>query len=165
MLRDQGASSAAQPLPLPSSLREVVAGHVRGLSATAWEAVTISSALSRPTFQPIVAALGSEANALAALNEAEGAGVVTLDGDRIRFAHPLLAWGVYGSLSAPQRRLLPRRLANMTDDLEEHARHLALSEPEPDEETAQQLESASRHAPRPSAHEAAAAPFSPASPL
>jgi len=160
MLRDQGATSAAQPLPLPSSLREVVAGHVRGLSATAWEAVTISAALSRPTFQAIGAALGSEANALAALNEAEGAGVVTLDGDRIRFAHPLLAWGVYGSLSAPQRRLLHRRLANMTDDLEERARHLALSEPEPDEETAQQLEAAARHAARRGAHEAAAELFS-----
>jgi DNA-binding CsgD family transcriptional regulator len=145
-LRDQGASSAALPLPLPSSLRELVAIHVRGLSASAREAVTITAALSRPTFPAMASALGSEAIALAALTEAEGAGILILEGDRIRFAHPLFAWGIYGSLSAPRRRLLHRRLANLTSDLEERARHIALSDPEPHEETAQQMEAAARQA-------------------
>ena len=154
-LRDMGANSSEEPLPLPSSLRELVAIHLRGLTATAREAVTITAALSRPTFQAMVSALGSEATALAALTEAEGAGVVRLDGDRIRFTHPLFAWGIYGSLSAPRRRLLHRRLANLTNEIEERSRHIALSDPEPNEDTAQQLEAASRHAALRGAHEAA----------
>ena len=154
-----GANSFTQPLPVPSNLRGLVAGHARGLSATAWEAVTVAAAFSRPSFQAIVAALGSEATALAALAEAEDAGVVTLDGDRIRFVHPLLASGVYGSLSSTRRRQLHRRLARLTDDTEECARHLALSETKPDEGTAERLEAAGRHAALRGAHEAAAELF------
>jgi DNA-binding CsgD family transcriptional regulator len=158
-LKDMGANSFTQPLPLPSSLRELVADHVRGLSATAWEAVTVAAALSRPSFQAVVAALGSEATALAALGEGEDAGVVMLEGDRIRFVHPLLASGVYGSLSSTRRRQLHMRLARLTDDTEERARHLALSETKPDEGTAEQLEAAGRHAALRGAHEAAAELF------
>ncbi len=159
-LTDVGANSFTQPLPLPSSLRELVARHVRSLSATAWEAVTVAAALSRPSFQSIATALGSEATALAALAEAEDAGVVTLEGDRIRFVHPLLASGVYRSLSSTRRRHLHRRLAHLTDDIEEYARHLALSETTPDEVTAERLDAAGRHAALRGAHEAAAEFFS-----
>ena len=155
-LKDVDPNSFTQPLPVPSSLRELVAAHVRGLSASALEAVTVAAALSRPSFRAIVAALGSEATALAALAEAEDAGVVVLEGDRIRFVHPLLASGVYGSLSSTRRRQLHRRLARLTDDIEECARHLALSETEPDEGTAEKLEAAGRHAALRGAHEAAA---------
>jgi DNA-binding CsgD family transcriptional regulator len=154
-----GANSLSQPFPVPSSLRELVADHVRGLSATAREAVTVAAALARPSFQAIVATLGSEATALSALEEAEDAGVVTLEDDRIRFVHPLLASGVYGSLSSTRRRQLHRRLARLTDDTEECARHLALSETEPDEGTAERLEAAGRHAALRGAHEAAAELF------
>jgi DNA-binding CsgD family transcriptional regulator len=158
-LKDVDPNSFTQPLPVPSSLRELVAGRVRGLSASAWEAVTVAAALSRPSFQAIVAALGSEAAALAALAEAEDAGVVVLEGDRIRFVHPLLASGVYGSLSSTRRRQLHRRLARLSDDIEERARHLALSETKPDEETAEQVAAAGRHAALRGAHDAAAELF------
>jgi DNA-binding CsgD family transcriptional regulator len=159
-LKNMDANSFTQPLPVPSNLRELVAGHVRGLSATAWEAVTVAAALSRPSFSAIIAALGSEATALATLAEAEDAGVVVLEGDRIRFVHPLLASGIYGSLSSTRRRQLHRRLAPLTDDPEERARHLALSETEPGEGTAEQLEAAGRHAALRGAHEAAGELFS-----
>ena len=159
-IKDMDANSFTQELPVSSSLRQLVAEHVRGLSTTAREAVTVAAALSRPSFPAVVAALGLEATALAALAEAEDAGVVVLEGDRIRFVHPLLASGVYGSLSSTRRRQLHRRLARLTDDPEERARHLALSETEPDEGTAEQLEAAARHVALRGAHEAAAELFS-----
>lgn len=158
-LKDVDPNSSARQLPLPSSLRELVAGHVRGLSASALEAVTVAAALSRPSLPAIVAAVGSETTAVAALTEAEEAGVVMVEGDRVRFAHPLLASGVYGLLSSTRRRELHRRLARLTDDIEERARHLALSETEPDEATAEELEAAGRHAALRGAHEAAAGLF------
>jgi len=158
-LKDLDTNSLARQLLLPSSLRELVAGHVRGLSAPALEAVTVAAALTRPSLPAIVAALGSETTTVAALTEAEDAGVITVEGDRIRFAHPLLASGVYGLLSSSRRRELHGRLARLTDDVEECARHLALSETKPDEGAAGQLEAAGRHAALRGAHEAAAELF------
>jgi DNA-binding CsgD family transcriptional regulator len=154
-----GMTSFAQPLPVPSSLRELVAYHLRGLSATATELVTVAAALSRPSIPTIVAAIGSEATAHATLAEAEDAGVIILEGDRIRFAHPLLASAVYGSLSAARRRQLHGRLAGLTDDIEESARHVALSATRPDEQTAEQMQAAGRHAALRGAPDAAAELF------
>ena len=61
------------------------------------------------------------------LAEAEGKGTVTIEGDRLRFAHPLLAWGVYTNATPAQRRSMHRRLAEIVDEPELQARHLALA--------------------------------------
>ena len=69
----------------------------------------------------------------AALVEAEEAGLLTTERDRIRFTHPLLASVVYRSASPERRRRLHERLASVVADEEERARHLALSATTPDE--------------------------------
>ena len=71
---------------------------------------------------------------------------MTIERDRIRFSHPLLASVLYGSASHERRRQLHKRLAVVVSDIEQRARHLALSTTEPDEATAAELEQAAQQA-------------------
>ena len=105
-------------------------------------------------------ALPADADFGVALLEAEEAGVLTSENERIRFEHPLLASVIYGSASAERRRQLHKRLALVVSDPEERARHLALCTTEPEEEIAAELEAAAALAARRGAPEAAAELFS-----
>ena len=82
----------------------------------------------------------------ARLAPALAAHVIELDGDRIRFTHPLLASGVYAAAAGGRRRALHRRLAGLVPDLEERARHLALGAEAPDAGVAAALERAAARA-------------------
>ena len=53
------------------------------------------------------------------------AGVLEVDGERVRFTHPLLGSFVYGDASDAERRDVHRLLAPLVTDREEHALHLA----------------------------------------
>jgi AAA ATPase domain len=87
---------------------------------------------------------------------AERQGVVELDGDRIRFTHPLLAPACYVAMPLHRRRRLHRRLAEPDVDLEERARHLAIAAIGADEQIAAALETAAAHARARGAAQAAA---------
>jgi hypothetical protein len=58
------------------------------------------------------------------VEEALEAGVLQLDGARLRFSHPLLASYVYGDVSDDERREVHALLASLVTDPEEHALHL-----------------------------------------
>jgi DNA-binding CsgD family transcriptional regulator len=146
-------AAAGQPLPLPRSLEELVATRVGGLSEAARQTVLAAAALSQPRVATLVAA---DRDARAALVEAEEAGVLVSERDRIRFAHPLLASAVYGSASPERRRQLHERLAAVVADPEERARHLALSATEADEAIATELEQVAQQAVKRGAQHAAA---------
>ena len=136
------------PLPVPSSLQELVAGRLEALSPAARDAALLVSALSHPTVQSV----GATA---AALEEAEAAGVLVVERDRIRFTHPLLASVVYGAAHGARRLELHRRLADVVDDPEQRAHHLALCTTTPDDATAAELEAAAASAARRGAQETA----------
>ena len=68
--------------------------------------------------------------------------MVELDGDCVRFTHPLLASAAYQGLDAIARRRLHRRLAEVVPDLDERVRHPALSTDAPDSDVARALEEA-----------------------
>ncbi|HEY1687537.1 MAG TPA: AAA family ATPase [Solirubrobacteraceae bacterium] len=114
-----------QPIALPASLRELVDARLSALEPDVRETVLYAAMLARPDVGQVQRALG-ERDAEALLGDAELAGIVTLDGARILFSHPLLATGAYSSLSAPERRDAHRRIASVTAG-EERARHLGLS--------------------------------------
>jgi DNA-binding CsgD family transcriptional regulator len=92
----------------------------------------------------------------AALDEAVAAGVIEIDGEQIRFTHPLLAEAMAALIAPRRRRPLHRRLAALVSDPEEQARHLALASDSPDADVARALDDAARHSRARGAPDAAA---------
>lgn len=148
-----------EPPPLPSTLRELVASRIDALSVEAREVALVVSASHDARVGTLYEVLSSPSEADAALAEGEAARVLTCDGDRIRFTHPLLASAAYATASADRRRALHRRLASVAADVETKGVHLALSVLGIDAETADAIEDAARRATLRGAHDAAAELF------
>jgi DNA-binding CsgD family transcriptional regulator len=127
-----------EPLPVPAGLRELVETRIGRLSARARESLLVAAALNQPTLT-----LVSDSDAV---DEAVDSGLVELEGDAIRFTHPLLASIHYASASPGRRRELHGRLADVVPDPEERARHLALAIEGVDEDVAATLEAAASRA-------------------
>jgi class 3 adenylate cyclase/ATP/maltotriose-dependent transcriptional regulator MalT len=151
--------AVGEPLPVPRSLEELVAARVDDLSDAARQAALAAASVSQPTASLLTEVLSAEHDVDAALVEAEEAGILVPELDRIRFGHPLLASMIYGSASRERRRQLHKRLAVVVSDPEERARQLALSTLEPNEEIAAELERAAEGAARRGAQQAAAELF------
>lgn len=144
-LQRRGFSAApSQPLPVPSSLDELLRERLDGLGPEALEIATVSAALSDPTTGLVAAAVGDAAHA--GIPEALDAQVLELDGDRLRFAHPLLGSAVTARQTHLARTALHARLATLAPTREERARHLAISTVRPDREIAAEIEEAARDA-------------------
>jgi DNA-binding CsgD family transcriptional regulator len=146
VLAADGRLSPGDALPVPETVTRILADRIGALSRRSRRALLAASAMVHPTPAGIEHVLGSSAEAAAALEEAEDARIITLDGERIQFAHPLFASSLYASVGAATRRRLHRQLAEVATDLEARAWHLARSAAGPDEETAQALEGAARSA-------------------
>jgi DNA-binding CsgD family transcriptional regulator len=123
-------AAPAPALPLPASLEEVVAANTSGLEPLLDEALLAVASLAAPTRGLLEEALGPGIRTL--LEQAEELDLVSVDGDCVRFTHPLLAHGIYARASAPRRRATHRRLAAAVSDPEERARHLAHARVLPD---------------------------------
>jgi DNA-binding CsgD family transcriptional regulator len=155
MLRRSGISvEAGQPFPVPESLHELVHGRLLALPQTCRDFLLAAAAHAHPTIALTEAAsrIGREEGLAPALE----ARVVELEGQRIRFTHPLLAAGAY-DVAAPLRRAeVHARLSELLEDVEARAWQLAACQEDPDEDVASVLEDAARQArargaPRPAA--------------
>jgi DNA-binding CsgD family transcriptional regulator len=136
-----GPLRPGDPLPVPGTLRELVRDRLSALPADTLETLALAAALSRPTLPLLAAALGADPSP--ALQPANEADVARLDGDEVRFSHPLLAAAV-SELARPRQHALHARLAEVVLDAEERARHLALASSLPDEAVAQVVEDGAR---------------------
>jgi DNA-binding CsgD family transcriptional regulator len=137
------------PLPVPARLQDLVRDRIAAQPEHVRHALAAAAAMSSPT----VFAVGDDA----ALDAAVEAELIELDGDRVRFTHPLLAAEAYAALGLRSRRTMHRRLAEGAGDVEERARHLALAvEGDSDEGAAAALEDAATRAEERGAPEAAA---------
>jgi DNA-binding CsgD family transcriptional regulator len=136
--------SPGDELPLPPSLEELVRERLGVLSAPALEVVRAVAALAGPTVTLVEAAAGRRADR--GLADAFEAGVLQLDGDRLRFTHPLLGSAVSAHSTPTQRRSLHERLAELVPGAEERARHLALAATGPSRGAASALEEAAQAA-------------------
>ena len=149
-----------QSLPIPRNLRDDVLRHrLATLPTTTRDALLIVSAMSRPTVRLLVAATGRPAGGRPAggdLAKAVDAGIVEQENDVIAFTHPLFGAAVYANASRERRHLVHHRIAEVVDDPEERARHLALAADAPDQDVATALEEAAGRANARGAQDAAA---------
>ena len=138
---------------LPESLTALVTERLRALPSRVRETLVVAAALAAPSvvlLEPLGPAVVDD------IELARKRGVLELDGDRIRFTHPLLAPVCYTAMPLHRRRRLHRRLAELDVDPEERARHLAIAATGPDEEIAAALETAATQARARGATQAAA---------
>jgi tetratricopeptide (TPR) repeat protein len=140
--RQRALLAAGRAPPLPDRLVELVAGRIAALPAATQDALAATAALSHPTPALVRALAGDDET----LRPAFAAHVVELDGDRLRFSHPLLAAAAYEAVDPLGRRALHRRLAAVVSDEDERARLLALATDGPDAEVAHALERAAARA-------------------
>jgi DNA-binding CsgD family transcriptional regulator len=145
LVRTNARPEAGQALRVPESLHELLDGRLARLPTETGDVVLFAAALARPTVELVAAAHGDRADVLEALETAEREGVVSLDAG-VRFAHPLLASICYEQAKPWKRRAVHAALARTVTDLEERARHMALSVEGPDAEAASQLDAAAEQA-------------------
>lgn len=142
--RSDVAIEAGQPIPLPESLHDLVRGRLLELPPAARDFLLAAAAHAHPTVEITEAA--SDVTRGDGLSPALEARVVEIDGQRIRFTHPLLAAGAYDLGDPIRRQAVHARLAELLDDPEARAWQLAASVDDADEAVAEALEEASAHA-------------------
>ncbi len=139
--------SGAPAVPIPENLRQLIEGRMAGLPKATRTTLLATASLPAPTVDVVASATGTlPSNTRRALERAAAAGLVRLDASNVRFSHPLYAAVAYSSAVPSERRRAHRRLALVSTDIEERARHRALSAEGDDEEAAALLEAAAEHA-------------------
>ena len=138
----------AEPLPVPRTLEELVRVRLDRLPATVRHLLEAAALLAEPTPAALTAAASEPEREAGALDRALAAGLIELEGQRIRFTHPLLAAAVVSGIGPQRRQQLHARLAQIVSDPEERARHLALATEGAEAEIAESLEQAAERAAR-----------------
>jgi len=132
---------------LPGTLAELVRSRIGSLTEDARQALLAAACLPDPSAELVARALDTkEARVVAVLEEAANEGIVQIDGHRINFTHPLLNRGVYTDATPARRRGMHRRIADIVDDPELKARHLALAATSGEELTLRALDDAAEMA-------------------
>jgi DNA-binding CsgD family transcriptional regulator/tetratricopeptide (TPR) repeat protein len=130
-LLDRGQPELGEDMPVPGTVEEVLGTRVTSLAPPV-RTLLLAVALSA---DPRVSRL-TEIVDPAVLEDGVDAGVLVVDGDRIRASHPLLAAVVKERSSTDERREVHLELAAIAQDEELRAHHLALASPRADEELA-----------------------------
>jgi DNA-binding NarL/FixJ family response regulator len=141
-LEARGGSAQGEGLPIPETLADAMRQRLAALSTGGRAALLPIAALAQPT----LALLREAAIERDGVQEAVQVGVLVVDGQRVRFAHPLLGSLVYGDASDTEKQDVHKLLAPLVADREEHAVHLARGTVEPDEDVASTLEAIADHA-------------------
>ncbi|POX57954.1 hypothetical protein C3492_40780 [Streptomyces sp. Ru62] len=135
------AALLAPALPLGKRLQEKVAARFDALPPAA-RGFLLLTAEAHTDRLPVLRAAARMAGVPArGLEAAAEAGLVTVDGDRLRFNGPLLRSALHWSASLAERRRMNLALAAVhTDDDYRHALYVAAVTAQPDEATAAALE-------------------------
>jgi DNA-binding CsgD family transcriptional regulator len=137
---EASAGAVDDPLPIPPTLRELVADRLAALPPAAQQAVLATFAVPRASVELVEAALPLARRSGRGLAQAIAADALIVRGSRVELVHPLLGSVLYAGLGPRARRALHGRLATLLDDPEEQARHLAIATMKPDPEVAGSLE-------------------------
>jgi len=141
--RRQLQVSPGEQLPVPLNLRQLVQDRLATVPPEARGVLPIVAALSKPTVELVEAALG-ERDVWPLLRPTLDEQVLELEGQSLRFTHPLVAHAVRSELDPGTRRRIHRRLAEVVPDLEERARHLGFAAEGEDRGSARVLDEAAR---------------------
>ena len=138
------------------SLARVMQVRVAALPAESRVALALAAASSDPSVSLLSRALGR--NILPPLEPAVHAELVSIEANRVRFAHPAVA-SAAREVVGDEAQAIHQSLAAVSESLEERARHLGHATTEPDEDVARALEDAAREARRRGAPSVAAELF------
>ena len=140
-----GTDPLDDPLAVGESVERAFLSRARSLSPRAREALLIAAASDSGDLAAIARACGGS---VAALDEAEEAGLVRVHGGELSFRHPLVRSAVYAAASAGARREAHAALAEAfgEEDADRRAWHLAAAAIGPDEAIAAALEGAAERA-------------------
>ena len=87
-------STRAQP-SLPATLAELMRLRIGSLEGPAGDVLLAAAAMANPKVEVLAQVVGTTVDhAVELLEEAESKGIITIDGDRVQFSHPLLAQSV-----------------------------------------------------------------------
>jgi DNA-binding CsgD family transcriptional regulator len=136
-LLGHGPPAVGEEIPLPDAVEELLASRVASLSQVE-RRLLLAVALSADLH---TAELGAVASA-PAVEDAIDAGLLLVDSDRVRAAHPLLAAVTRKRARRRERRELHRALAGAVADRELRALHLALAAERADDDLAATLAAA-----------------------
>ena len=143
LARAMDSQKARGRASLPNTLAELVRARIGALAVDAREALLAAACLGDPTVELIGQASNTDAeHVLTVLEEAVDKGIVEIDRHRVRFSHPLLTRGVYSDSTTARRRAMHRRLAEIIEEPELKARHLALAAATGDQLTLNSLDTA-----------------------
>ncbi len=128
---------------LPDSLAALVRQRIGQPNGELSAVLLAASCAALPTVERVSRAIDLTVDHVVEVVEsAEASGVVELEGNKVRFCHPLFASGVYTGASPPQRRAMHRKLADTVEEPELRARHLALAATTGDSATLDALDKA-----------------------
>jgi DNA-binding CsgD family transcriptional regulator len=133
-----------QPEPgLPGTLADLVRLRIGRLGGDVRNVLLAVASVAAPTIDLLGRLNDTTAERIVDLLEGvEADGIVGIDGNRVRFSHPLLARGVYTDATPASRRAMHRALAAIEAEPELKARHLALATASSDDTTLKALDAA-----------------------
>ena len=135
-------SNRAQP-SLPATLAELMRLRIGSLDGQAGDVLLGAAAMASPTVEVLAQIVDTTVeHTVGLLEQAESKGIIAIDGNRVRFSHPLLAQSVYTDASPARRRATHRALAEVVVLPELKARHMALATSRADPETLKALDTA-----------------------
>lgn len=143
LARTLGSGKPGSDVALPATLADLVRARIGRLDADARDMLLAAACAADPTVDLLARATGNDSErTLELLEQSESHDIVKLDGNHVRFSHPILARGIYEEASASERRAMHRALAEVETLPELKARHLALATTSTDPATLRALDEA-----------------------
>jgi DNA-binding CsgD family transcriptional regulator len=142
---DVGATTAESVLP--ATLAEVMRLRIGRLDPDAQRLLLAAACAAGGSTELLAEVTGTSVDHVVdSLEEAKSKGIIAIDGDDVRFAHPLLARSVYTDATRSERRAMHRALAGSISSPEIRARHMALAASSADPVTLDALDNAAASA-------------------
>jgi DNA-binding CsgD family transcriptional regulator len=131
---------AGEPLRVPPTLERLMESRLGAVPEETRETLLTVALLAQPSVHVLAKALGDRVRVDHDLDVSESAGLLIVERDGIRFAHPLFASVLVASATAQTRRRVHRMLADAAEGGEERVLHLALATNPPNAAVAAELD-------------------------